>query len=499
MLIVPVAEGLNWRRPPPITALLILLNFFVFFVYQSGDDGRERRAQQAYFDSSLPAIELPLFVEHVKESDPRAAVAVQRAVDAVASSTDRRSPAASAWLLHHMQDDSAFMRELRTARAKAAANPAYAPAYARWSIDRANFETLWGKLSWRRFGFTPAESRPVTWISSLFLHADVMHLVGNMVFLFIVGVAVESALGAGWYLALYLAGGLAANVLFFAINPNSEIPLVGASGAISGLMGLFTVIYGLRQVRFFFWALFFFGFRNLPGLVVLPVWIGYELIQYLFDRGSRVAYIAHAGGLIGGALLGLLAVRRLSRQRVVAFHEEREHEVFDKAEYARARALVSKLDFKAASAAFSRLAQRVPDDDDVLREWYAVAKSDPAGEAFHRVCGLIIARPRPAVEVRNLQARVLVDYLERARPEPRLPSELLAKIGLRMAQHGELAAADRAAEALLRVAPGDDSLPELWDALARAFARRTGEVESGVKAARYAALIEDRKAARPVS
>ena len=493
MLIVPVAEGLNWRRPPPITIALILVNCLVFFLYQSGDDARERRAQQAYFDSSLPARELPRYLEHLDETEPetarrlRAVAALEAARPGAAAQAGLES---SAYLLARMEADVGFMSELRARRRAAAATA----DGARWNADRAAFEGLRDKVSTRRFGFVPAEHELPTWVTSLFMHGDLMHLAGNMVFLFIVGVAVESALGAGWTLGLYLACGIAANALFFAIRPGSTVPLVGASGAISGLMGLFTVVFGLRPVRFFYWVLFLFGFRTLPGLVVLPIWVAYELLEFALDRDSQVAYMAHAGGLISGALLGLLVVRRLHRDHVAAFHAERGSEAADRAEYARARADVGRLDFKAASAGFARLAKRFPGDEELLDEWYAVAKTDPASPAFHEVAALIVGLARPTPTFALTQSRVLIDYLKRGGAAARVESAVLAALALRAARRGDLAAADIAAEALFRQAPRDDALAEIWAALAHAHGQ-TSAAASVAKAGRYAALLAARQRA----
>jgi membrane associated rhomboid family serine protease len=402
VLIVPIVEGLNWRRPPPATIALILLNCAVFFFYQTGDTARETRALQAYMGSTLPRLELPAFKVRLAQTHPKLAANIDAAPAEI--------------LVQRMAGDEVFMRELHADRVVTPQNP----AYGQWKEDRARFEALESQVSFRRYGFTPADPRPATWITSMFLHGDLMHLVGNMVFLFIVGVAVESALGGFWYVLLYLAGGLAGDALHYLVHPMSTIPTVGASGAISGLMGLFTVVFGLRTVNFFYWILVFFGFKPMRGIVVLPIWLGWEIVQFATDRNSSIAYMEHAGGLIGGALLGFVVLKRFAGARVEQFHGEREQEAFDKAEYERARALVAKLDFKAASTVFARLAQRFPAETQLLREWHAIAKSDPASDAYHGVCGRILALQRSDTAQRAFQKQVFNEYFARAKPAPRL-------------------------------------------------------------------------------
>jgi membrane associated rhomboid family serine protease len=491
MLIVPVVEGLKWNRPPPVTVALILLNCLVFFLYQSGDEARAQRAADAYFGSSLPRIELPLYVEHVRATRPESAQEIERLAATAGAQgpdplgADSTRTRASLLLWSSMTADEKFMRALRTGRV---VTPEH-PRHEQWKADRARVDPLERAISYRRFGFTPAEARPLTWVTSMFLHGDLMHLAGNMAFLFIVGVAVESALGGAWFILLYLLGGLAGDALHWAVHAQSLTPTVGASGAISGLMGLFTVVYGLRKVNYFYWLLVFFGFKTMRGLVMLPVWIGWEVLQYAINTDSRVAYMVHAGGLVGGALFGLAAVKRLTARRVEEFHEQREQQAFDKAEYERARALVASLDFKAASQAFARLAEHFPQELELLKQWHAVAKSDPAGEHYHRAANAILALSGPDPALRELQERIFVEYFEKAMPLPRLEPRVLAAAGLTFARAGKLALAERAAEVLLKQAPGEPRLAVLWEALAHALAQAPGNETNVGKAKRYRALI----------
>ena len=471
MLIVPIVEGLDWRRPPPVTVALILLNCLVFFAYQTGDTAREAKALEAYMSSTLPRVELPAFKERLRETHPTLAPFVDKADPGI--------------LVQRMAGDEAFMRDLHAGRIVTPQSP----AYAQWKADRARFEALEGEVSYRKYGFTPADPRPVTWLTSMFLHGDLMHLVGNMVFLFIVGVAVESALGGSWYALLYIAGGLAGDTLHYLVHPASTIPSVGASGAISGLMGLFTVVFGWRLVNFFYWVLIFFGFKPMRGIVVLPIWIGWEVLQYATHKNSNVGYMAHAGGLIGGALLGLLVMRRFAAERVEQFHGEREQEAFDKAEHERARALVAKLDFKSANTVFARLAQRFPTEAPLLREWHAIAKADTASDAYHDVAAKILALPRADAALRNFQKQMFNEYLEKAKPAPRLDPRVLAGAGIAFARAGALAEAERAAQIVLKQAPGEPRLAALWEALAHALAQATGDEASLKKAKRYRALM----------
>jgi predicted Zn-dependent protease len=235
-------------------------------------------------------------------------------------------------------------------------------------------------------------------------------------------------------------------------------------------------------------VLFVFGFRAMPGIVVLPIWIAWEVLQYLTDTGSSVNYMAHAGGLIGGAVLGMAVTKRLSAgRRVEEFHRQREQEAFDRAEYERAQALVAKLDFEGANSVFARLAERFPHEIELLKQWYAIAKADPADEHFHRVVSRILTLPKADGALRDFQRAVFVEYFEKAKPAGKLEPRVLARIGVEFAQMGMLA--ERAADVLFRQAPQEPRLAALWSALAQAFSQRSGDAASLAKTKRYRALL----------
>jgi membrane associated rhomboid family serine protease len=474
MLLIPLPEGSNWRRPPPVTLALILLNVLVFLAYQSGDSAREERLKREYFSSSLPALELPAYQVKLEREHPELQARLARAP--------------REYLFVRMESDAEFMRELRGGRIVTESNP----AYAQWRADRARVDGIEATLSFRRFGFTPADARPATWITSLFLHGDLMHLAGNMVFLFILGVAVELPLGAFWFLSLYLLSGLAGNAMQWAVDPSSSVPSVGASGAISGLMGMFAVVFGMRPVRFFYWLVFVFGFRALRGLAVLPLWIGWEVLQYLTDRGSHVGYMAHAGGLVAGAFFGAVVRHRLAAARVERFHEQREEEAGVKADYERARMLAAKLDYAGANTVFARLAQRIPDDIEMLKQWHAIARRTPASDHYHQACGAILGLRRPDAPTRAWQAQVLAEYVQRAGQAPRIAPAALARVAHTFTMADRTADAQVAVDLLFKVAPDDKHLPAIWNALAKALSQPGADAASLAQAKRYRTLIATR-------
>jgi len=154
-------------------------------------------------------------------------------------------------------------------------------------------------------GFRPAAPAPIALLTSMFLHAGFAHLAGNMLFLWIYGDNVEHRLGPVFYLTAYLATGVAATLFHTAFDLGSALPLVGASGAISGVLGFYFVWFPHNRIRL--WVFLFPFFMNvitLPARVVLGFYLAFSnLLPFLISQGmpgGGVAYGAHIGGFLGG-------------------------------------------------------------------------------------------------------------------------------------------------------------------------------------------------------
>ena len=158
-----------------------------------------------------------------------------------------------------------------------------------------------------------------TLFTSMFLHGGWMHLFGNMLYLWIFGDNIEKVMGAGRFFIFYIVCGLAASFTHIAFGGGSTVPAVGASGAISGVLGAYLVLFPRNQVR----VLTRGGIMSVPAIVVLGFWI---LIQMVSGFGSManttetagggVAYMAHIGGFVAGLILA--NVMTAGRQRVPA-------------------------------------------------------------------------------------------------------------------------------------------------------------------------------------
>lgn len=161
----------------------------------------------------------------------------------------------------------------------------------------------------------PVLTTPVT---SLFLHGGALHLIGNMLFLWIFADNVEEAMGTPAFILFYLAAGAAAGIAYALATPDSPAPLIGASGAVAAILGAYLVLY--PQVKVFGLALNILPMR-IPAFWFIAAWFIFQIGHALYDKDRSVAWIAHIAGLVIGAL-AVLALRirpiRGTRARAVA-------------------------------------------------------------------------------------------------------------------------------------------------------------------------------------
>jgi membrane associated rhomboid family serine protease len=149
-------------------------------------------------------------------------------------------------------------------------------------------------------------------LSSMFMHGSFSHIFGNMLFLWIFGDNIENLIGHVRYAIFYLVCGFSAAFAQVLLSPDSIIPMLGASGAISGVLGGYILLFPTRRVR----ALIFNVFTTVPAYVALGIWIGYQLLQGYFTTAGTggVAYAAHIGGFIAGlALIKVFAIGKSPR------------------------------------------------------------------------------------------------------------------------------------------------------------------------------------------
>jgi len=157
---------------------------------------------------------------------------------------------------------------------------------------------------------------PLTLITSMFLHGGWMHLIGNMLYLWVFGNNIEDRLGHARYLGFYIGCGLVAAISQIVPEPYSTTPMVGASGAISGVLGAYLVFYPTARVVVLIPLFFVFFLHELRAGWLLLIWFAFQILSALAapSSGGVVAWWAHIGGFVAGMVVAL-AVARRSRRR----------------------------------------------------------------------------------------------------------------------------------------------------------------------------------------
>jgi membrane associated rhomboid family serine protease len=363
MLILPYQTRFTARSLPIATLLVIVVCAFIYFALQSKDNAIYQQAYQQYVNSDLPRIELPRYEAWLVDRSDRAAherLAKLRSITAKAAV----GPA-----LQLMQSDAEFMRDLRARRVVAPTDPQYTA----WAQQRREFDATIGRAFVERFSLKPDWSEPWRLVTHQFLHADFGHLLGNMIVLLLAGPFAEAGLGRLRFLLGYLAGGIAAGAIHLLLTPDA---LIGASGAISGAMAMVAVIYGTRRVPVFYWVFVYFDTARVPALALLPVWIVNELYQWSTQSGSRVAYTAHLGGFVAGALVAWL-IKPKDAKRIDAVldaefgdekREEQQSELVRQAQEAAAR-----MDTKRAARLYRELCELHPNRVDYMAACFNMA------------------------------------------------------------------------------------------------------------------------------
>jgi membrane associated rhomboid family serine protease len=174
-----------------------------------------------------------------------------------------------------------------------------------WGVVPAELLAAWGAGQ-----FLSQET--ATLITSQFLHGGWLHLLGNMLYLWIFGNNIEDRLGRVLFVLFYLGGGVVAGLTQTAIDPDSTIPLIGASGAIAATLGAYFVLFPGARITTLVFLGFFYQLIEVPAILVLGFWFLLQLLDGIgslgMDAGAGVAFFAHIGGFIGGALVAWLMI-----------------------------------------------------------------------------------------------------------------------------------------------------------------------------------------------
>ena len=450
MLIVPLHRRMTLANAPVVTLALILLNCFVYLFLQSGDDRALRNALDYYQQSQLGRIEFPAYDtwlrDHAVNGDDQQRLETMQIAE----------PELKVALI---ESDQPFLDALRADRV---IEPTHAD-YADWRSKRTEFDRIRDSAFTSRHALRFSNIETGRMFSAMFMHGGLEHLIGNMIFLLVLGLLVEGALGPWWYLGLYLAGGIGASFTTVAWHWGDHGLALGASGAIAALMGAYCVIWGMRRVRVFYWFFVVFDYVRVPALVLLPFWFGWEVFNLWLEGGSQIGFDAHAGGIVSGAGLALL-LRRYGGVRDEFVEEDEREEKREGHELAYTQALehIGKLEIKQARSLLERIDTDEPGQLRVLTALYRCARygGTPAqlDAAATRVLGLP-AKIEPTI--RELKA-IHDDYLKACAGIPRLAPSVMLRLVNPLLRIGADADAQTLLQAIGKTHPELPALAAAW-------------------------------------
>ena len=365
MLIIPLSKKINWQHPPWATISIILVCVFVYFVLQRNDTRAYTDARAYYVDSGLAQIELPAYLDYLGQ--PPVSIPDEGGIQAEQAQA----------LLSQMERDTTFLTLLESGRIIGPSDP----GYREWRDMRAAYEAGKAQCLFYAYGFSPARFKAVTLLTAMFLHASAMHVIGNMIFLWLVGSILEATCGRVVYISLYVATGIGAGLFFWLIHMDSTVPGIGASGAISGMMGAFAWLYGKAKIRVFYSLGFVFGTLNIRGFILFLLWIGNEIVGFYLGSTPNVGYAAHIGGLISGAA-GAVGLQKFSgRVDTSLFTDPADHRI--QTLLARAVEKLGQLETDQARELLNEVLSMDPGNLRAHAHLFALDKQTP-GAAFHR-------------------------------------------------------------------------------------------------------------------
>jgi membrane associated rhomboid family serine protease len=403
-IVIPVAhEQQKVQRLPWITFALIAINVVVYLITSPGRDDNQHEINQKY-DQLLkyyvdhPYLEFPESMNQFLTQNE-----IQK-IEAMKESAEKP------------QDQDALEEEQSKLDGVA-----------------GDVLALLNQDPFRQYGFVPTDPHLSNLFTCMFMHSGFFHLFGNMLFLFLAGCAIEDAWGRPLYLVFYLASGLLATGAHQVIYPHSATPLVGASGAIAGLMGAFLVRLAKTRIRFFYliWLLFL-GIRTgsfyAPAYVVLPLWLVQQFLIAALDDGSGggVAVWAHIGGFIFGAVVAVVIKLTSFEEKFIAPSIEKKVSLEQNPLFLKGMQLSENKDYPGALICLQKVVRQDPNHYEAYMEMRTIAEVTGDRVGYNRNMAGIFD-----IVLRNREFDLFVDLLASYKVHPlrdALPARTLIAI-----------------------------------------------------------------------
>lgn len=413
MLIIPLTGKMSLRNLPVVTIFLILINCIVFFLFQFNETRQYMAAENFYFESELADLEISEYIDYKYTTEQKDSI---EQLNAQLRQIKLRS------IYMEMSQDQTFMEMLEQGKIITPGNS----KYKEWKNLRDEYTHRLSNIVSVRFGFKPAHPDAITLFTHMFLHGGMGHLFGNMIFLWLIGCMIEMGCGRIYYFSTYILTGLGAVTMFWLWNMGSTIPLVGASGAIAGLMGAFTVLYGKKRVKMFFTIGVYFNYVQMKAIWLLPLWLGSEVYQIAFSEERHVAYLAHVGGLLSGALLGFVNKRYFGFYKAEALEPETEDKISPLLE--KALEHIRQLEMEKGADLLDEVLKIDPDHIAALKHLFDIKKiKSDEDMQFDTLTQRLLLLLTEDGSKHDMIVEVYGDYIKHAR-QPKLSAEIYLRL-----------------------------------------------------------------------
>ncbi len=473
MLVIPIVNKPG-SKIPYICIALIAINVFIYFFVQSDDNVQREKAYEYYETSHLMAIELDAFRDYLIANGENI------------SEKDLNNEQTASQLRARMFADRKFHKLLTENQI---IQPSY-PQFKEWREKRDHFEGLEQVTVIYRYGYSPERGNLLGLFTCSFLHGGIMHLVGNMVFLWFVGAILEKAIGSILFALLYVITGICASGFFGLVYPLSPGPLIGASGAIAGLMGAYGVIFTFRKIRVFWSIGFYFDYANIPAILLFPIWLINELLQLGMSQNNHVAYMAHIGGLLSGMAIGT-GYRFYRKEGIedIFLQEEQKNELELLQSSGLEKLVALKLD--EARIDFCKVLELEPENRAAIQQLYTIDKTRPESDDFHKSAHRLL---------RSFQKENQSDYLKffeeyrTTTKKPRVPMDILERLAHYYLRSGDFKKGSACVSTLIKRTPENIKIPGFLMTLASGYKNNNNKEQAEkcykLLASNYAISVE---------
>ena len=263
-----------------------------------------------------------------------------------------------------------------------------AQEYSQWQALKEKAYAVVSSISAVQFGLIPSHNTPLTFITHQFLHVNLIHLIGTLLFLLLLGIPIERALGTGRTFIIYLISGISGGLVYsLAIRlgdiANHFTPYMGASGAIAGLMGMYIAVFKLQRIRFIYFFITI-GLTTAPALILLPIWFCYEVFQVFYVEIEFRELWAHAGGFIAGATAVLISNKFLPIEEELDTTDTKDNHSEYKRELAKVMDCIGNMEFSTANDTLRQLIARNTRDLSLLIQLYKLEKINTKNPSYQK-------------------------------------------------------------------------------------------------------------------